>query len=870
MFNLENAIKEWKRTLRKHPDFEDGDIEELESHLRDEIDLLMADEHSEESAFITASEHIGEPGNIGNELHVNRSSGKRFTPVGLQNSGIAMLLPSYIKVAWRNLINRKSYSLINILGLAVGLCSCMLIALYVQYELSYDAFHQKSDRIYRVLREFDIPGLQTTISTTPPSLAPSAKQTLPVIEETVRLQNANLSVEYGDKKFVETGFLNTEDSFFNVFSFPLLEGHIALNNMNTVLITKRMVPKYFGNEQPLGKTLTVAGRELEVTGILVNPPSNSSLQFDFIGSIWRDDESWGRNSYTTFFLLNENADKGELTSQLSSVINQNIDPDNTQSGNSFIPHLQPVTGIHLGQGVNVDIDSRGNIQYLYLFIALALFIIVLACINFMNLATARSMERAREVGMRKALGGIRSQIALQFLGESLLLSFLAALLAVFLTRFGIPLLNNIAGTEVSFQNLLSVRNTISLFLLILVTGLIAGTFPAIVLSKFQPSKVLKGAFSVNQNSFLRKVLVVFQFTISIALLAGTALIFKQVQFMKNKGLGFNPDRVILVKQANFLANNRDPFLSQLLSIPGIENASSGFSVPGSFYVNSMWKPDTPDAKDHNFNYTFINPDYVEALELEILAGRSFSSSFPADTFNVILNEAAVSELGWTPQEAVKHKLIKDPYEFDIVGVVKDFNYYSLHSEITPLAMFGPRRPPLYVIIRISENTNLPAIVESIDTEWRKFSDFPLEYSFLADDLKAQYRTEKQLIQVFGVFAALGIFIGCLGLFGLTAFLVSKRTKEIGIRKILGANSIQVITLISSDLIKLVGIGFIIAVPLAWLLMDKWLQDFAYKTKISMWIFIGTGSVALAIALFTVSGQALKAALMNPSDSLKSE
>ncbi len=866
MFDLEKAIKEWKHSLRKNRGYEDGDIEELESHLRDRIDELIDSEISEKEAFELSSEEIGNIDVVGSELHKTRAKKIHWE----QPSGIVALLPNYIKIAWRNLVHRIGYSSINVVGLSVGIASCLLIALYVQYELSYDSFHESPDRTYRVLREFQLPDLEATISTTPPALAPTAKENFPAVEEAVRVQSASLTIEYADKKFVESSFLDVEEGFFEIFNFPLIKGEAALNRPNTILITERAASKYFGNENPVGKTLKVARRDLEVTGVLKNPPGNTHLQFDFIASLWEHELYWGRNNYTSYFLLREGTDKEEFTNQLAELISQNVDPEGTEAGNSFIPHLQPVKDIYLGQGVQVDIGSEGNIQYLYLFIALAIFIVILACINFMNLATARSMERAREVGVRKTLGGNRIQIAFQFLGESLLMAIIASLLAILICKLTLPFLNAIAESSITFGFLLTPGNLLGILTLTLLTGLIAGLYPAFILSNFQPSKVLKGTSFAGQGSLLRKSLVVFQFTISIALLAGTGIIYKQVHFMKSNGLGFSPENVILVEQAQFLGNQRSTFKGELERISGIELVSSGFSVPGSFFINSMWQTDISGTDAYNLDYSFVDFDYLETLELELVAGRSFSAAFPADTFNVILNESAVKDFGWTPDEAVNHKLIQGQREYDVIGVVKDFNYRSLHAEIYPLALFGPRRFPRYIVARVTEEASLPQIIENIDSEWKNLSSLPLEYSFLADDLQAQYEAEDNLMQVFSVFAGLAIFIGCLGLLGLAAFMVAKRTKEIGVRKVLGATSTQVVRLISTDLIRLVTIGFFVAIPLSWFLMSQWLKDFAYRTEISWWIFLLAGLIALTISLLTVSGQALRAAYMNPVNSLKSE
>ncbi len=869
MFDLEKEIENWKRKLRKSPGYEDGDIEELESHLRDRVDYLMERGKTAQAAFKEAITEIGDVDSLGDELFKAQST-RNATPYWEQSSGISALLPNYIKIAWRNLIQRKGYSIINVLGLSIGLASCLLIALYVQYEWSYDTFHDDADRSYLVLREFDIPDLQTTISTTPASLAPTAMENLASVERAVRTQMSSPVVSYGENEFIESAFLLSEEGFFDIFSFHFLEGSPQLDRPNTVLITESSRLKYFGEIDPIGQSLRVGNQELEVTGILSDPPPNSHLQFDFIGSLNNPQPNWGRNNFRTYLLLRPEHSTNIVLNGLSELIQSQTNPDGQISGNDFIPHLQPVAGIHLGQGVSVDIGSAGNIRYLYLFIALAIFILILACINFMNLATARSLERAREVGMRKTLGGNRTQIAFQFLGESVLMAIVAAFLAVLITYLTLPFLNDVAGTSISIAHFFTLENLVLLIIITLLTGLIAGGYPSFILSQFQPSHVLKGAFKPQKNSSMRKGLVIFQFTISIALLAGTAIIYKQIQFMKSTGLGFEPENVLLINRANFLGQDRTVFMNELSEISGVEYASSGFSVPGSFFINSMWQPDSPDADAHNLDYSFVNFDYVETLGLEVIAGRSFSTSFESDTFAVMLNETAAREFGWTPEEAIQHKLVRGTTEYNIVGVLKDFNYESLHSEVYPVALFGPLRTHRYIAVKVNPNANLPQIVQEVETRWKQFSSLAIDYSFLADELKAQYEAEDKLIRVFVVFAGLAIFIGCLGLFGLTAFMVAQRTKEIGIRKILGASITQVVRLISIDLLKLVSIGFLVAIPFSWFMMDQWLKDFAHKTEISWWIFPIIGLIALIIALVTVSGQAMRAAHMDPVKSLKNE
>jgi putative ABC transport system permease protein len=783
------------------------------------------------------------------------------------------MLTNYFKIALRTLRKHTGYAFINIAGLAVGLAACLLIGLYVHDEVSYDDFHAHADRTYRVLREFDIPDLHVTIQTTPPALASALKESMPAVEAAVRVNRASPVVERGTQKFVEADFIVADVGFFEMFSFPVLHGEASLDRPGTLVLTKAMATKYFAEDNPVGQNLLVGNDALEVVGVIADVPANSHLQFGFVSALEAPEPNWGLNNFLTYVLLREGASPEAVTPQIADLIRLNTDPEDEREGNDFIPHLQPITGIHLGQGVAVDIGSQGNILYVYLFTALAAFIVLLACINFMNLATARSAERAREVGMRKTLGARRVQLAAQFLGESVLMTALALVLALVLCQLTLPLLNNLADKSLAFSTLYNGPQALILVGLALLVGLVAGAYPALVLSGFQPSRVLKGAALPGGGDQLRKGLVVFQFAISIALLVGTGVVQHQLGFMKSAGLGFDADNVVLIEQANFLGSQRETFKQQIAQVPGVEAVTSGFSMPGTFFINSMWQPvaseEGPETEAQNMDYSFVDFDYTETLGIEIVAGRSLSQEFATDSSAAILNEAAVRDFGWSPEEAIGQRLAQGQTEYTVIGVAKDFHYRSLHAEIYSLALFGPRRAPRYVAARIAPE-DMPGTLAALQGIWKQFSDLPFEYAFLADDLAAQYRAEDRLAKVFGVFAGLAILIGCLGLFGLAAFMAAQRTKEIGIRKVLGASVGSLIGLLSKDFLNLVVLAFLIAAPVAYFAMNWWLEDFAYRVEISWPIFLMAGSLALAIALLTVSYQAIRAAVANPVESLRYE
>ncbi len=780
------------------------------------------------------------------------------------------MLRSYLTTALRALRRRKGYALLNVSGLALGLAACLLIGLYVQDELSYDAFHEKAERTYRVLREFDLPDLQTTIEVTPSALAPALKEGVPAVETAVRTGRSSPVVQRGTQRFVEPDFLWADEGFFDVFSFPLTEGEAALGRPGTLVISETMARKYFAGETPVGQTLRVGERELEVTGVMADVPESSSLRFGLVGSLATLDveSNWGLNNYATYVLLREGTSKAEATPQVAEVVNATVE-GTTRS--DFIPHLQPLTGIHLGQGVPVEIASAGNPLYVWLFAALAVFIVLLACINFMNLATARSAERTGEVGMRKALGAGRGQLAAQFLGESVLMTLLALVLALGLARLALPFLNALAGKSLAFSTLYVGPQVLVVVGLALAVGLVAGSYPALVLSGFEPTRALRGARSGTGGKRLRQGLVVFQFAISIALLIGTAVVFQQLQFMRSAGLGFEEENVVVIERTDRLAGQTEAFKSEVVRLPGVERAATGYSVPGSFFINTMWQepPADPDKEMHNMNYSFVGWGYVETLGIEMAAGRPFSQARGTDSTATVLNEAAARDFGWTPEEAIGKKITNGGPELTVIGVAEDFHYESLHAEVYPLALFAPLRAQQYTAVRV-EPDDVAGTLGALRSTWRRFSDLPFEYAFLADDLAAQYRAEDRLAKVFGTFAGLAVLIACLGLFGLAAYTAQRRTKEIGVRKALGASVASIVALLSKDFLKLVALAFVVAVPVAYLGVRWWLTGFAYRVTPGVWTFLLAGALAALIAALTISYQSVKAARTNPTEALRYE
>ena len=806
------------------------------------------------------------------------------------------MLRNYLTIALRNLRKRPGYTAINVLGLAAGLAGCILIGLWVEDELSYDDFHADADRTHRVLNAFDMPELQATVPFTPPALQPTLTADYPQVEAAVRVDDRDGVVQHGPQRGVESNVLLADDGFFDVFSFPLMRGTAALGRPGTALLTPSLATKYFPNADPVGQTIQYDGNELEVTGIVAAPPTNTHLDYTMIASLATLDlnaSNWGNNDWTTYVTLQPSASAAAFQSSLDKIVRDNLVPayraQGLDAGDDELPQrflLQPITSIHLGVGAP-DLAAgggAGSLTYVLLFSGLALFVLLLAVINFMNLSTARATERANEVGVRKAMGADRSQLAGQFLGESVILTAGALAVALGLCALFLPAFNDLAGKSIAAGALFSGGHLLAYAGLVAVVGLLSGSYPALVLSRFVPTETLRGtASSSGGNVRLRQGLVVAQFAISIALIAGTAVVHQQVAYMQSKGLGFNEENVVVLDRVRTISDPiqtqadargfRDrlaTFKQEVEQQSGVVEATSGFSLPGTLFINSMWQLDGPEAESHNFDYTFVGYDYVETLDIELAAGRDFSREVASDTAAVLLNEAGAREFGLTPEAAVGESVMRDDVPLEIIGVVENFHYASLRKEIGPVILFHEAlRLPQYVAVRTDPGQTAD-VLDGLRATWAQFSDLPIAYSFLADDLAAQYRTEARLEQLFTTFAGLAILIACLGLLGLAAFTAQQRTKEIGIRKALGATAAGIVRLLSKDFLKLVGVAFIIAVPVAYGAMSQWLQGFAYRIDLGAGVFLLAGVLALVVALTTVATQAWRAARTDPVTALRGE
>jgi putative ABC transport system permease protein len=794
-----------------------------------------------------------------------------------------LMLKNYLKITFRNIRKNKGYSFINISGLAIGMACCFLILIWVKDELSFDRFHANANAIYRVTEhQYDSSGDYFPVAVTPWPLAEALKTDFPEITESARLRIVSGGlISYKDKKFYENDFVAVDPSFLKMFSFPLIEGDLstALTEPHTILITKETAARYFGEEDPLGKVLTFHNRyDFKVTGVLEDVPHNSHIKFDFLvpfASTLRDfgwTDSWDTNNYTTYVQLVDNASLQRISEKISTYLKKN----NPQTGTKLI--LQPLTDIHLRSDYAIDLygSTEDKAIYVYAFSAIALFVLLIACINFMNLSTARSEKRSKEVGLRKVVGASRHNIIAQFYGESLLMTFMAFFAALFLVYLLLPAFNNVSGKQLTFDSLKEPVFMLGLLGIMLATGLASGSYPAVVQSSFKPVDSIKGLglriSPKSGKSTLRRTLVVIQFTLSIILIVGTLIVYKQIRFMMNKNLGYEKDSIVyFIKRAN-LRTQYDAFKSELLRESNIIGVTSSSDVPtysvhstGGFY----WEGKNPETHFliHQFS---VDHDYIKTFNMHIIAGRDFSREFPADasTQSFIVNETAVKAMGLENPVGTKFQLYDNKGQ--IVGVVEDFHFKSLQKAIEPLVLRIEPDRDSYVFVKF-RSEHMQEALASIRTVYDSFNpQFPLEYSFLDESVNQLYDSEQKTNKIFNYFTLFAIFISCLGLYGLAAYMAQQRTKEIGIRKVLGASIMNIMAGLSKEFILLVCLANAIAWPVAYYFMHKWLQHFATKTDLSAWIFIISGLAALFIALLTISYQSIRAATAHPAESLRYE
>ena len=799
------------------------------------------------------------------------------------------MFTNYIRTAWRNIQRHKGYAFINISGLAIGMACCILIIIFILTELTYDKFHQNANRIYRLGIDANVGGNVVTmpISNNPTALV-LAKDFSEVVSAVRLNRRSKLSVKFQGQHFFEEEAFYADNSIFEVFSFPLIKGdpHTALKTAYSLVLTEETAQKIFRDTDPLGKILRINDEDdYTVTGVVKNVPRNSHFTFNILCSFEtryaknrRAMEVWLNFNNYTYLLLQEGFNAQELEQKFPTLIEQYMGKTLKALGGEIKFFLQPLTSIHLHSHMEGELSGNGNILYVYIFSAIALFILFIACINFMNLATARSATRAREVSMRKVVGAQKRELIIQFLGESLLYSSFSLVLACGLVYLALPFFRSMTGIPMEF-NLMQMPWLIPGFIgLVLFVGLIAGSYPALFLSAFQPAAVLKGGFKAGAaNSRFRSVLVTAQFFISIVLIIGTFVIVNQLRFMKKKSLGFDQNHIIVSRiMDDSMEDNLDAIKFRIKQIPGVEQVSASSIVPGQQPDVSIFIPEgfTED-QSQLMERINIDTDYLPTLGIDIVAGRNFSREFGTDsTQTAIINETAVKRYGWENPLGKKIKAPGDKEgqwrELTVIGVVKDYHIASLHRVIAPMIMTHDDDYYNTLAIRLNRE-NQAATLSRLKSRWSEVDPVrPLDYFFLDETFDRQYRGEERLSEIIASFSIFAIFIACLGLFGMASFTAERRTKEIGIRKVLGATIPGLISLLSKDFLKHVLLANIVAWPIAFWAMRKWLQNFAYRTGVSLWIFLATGFLAVAISLLTVSYQSIKAALSNPVDAIKYE
>ena len=799
------------------------------------------------------------------------------------------MLKNYLLVALRTLRKQKLYGTINVLGLGLGIACCVLIAAYVWDELHYDQFHDNADRIQRVrVERIAADGSEELTANSSAPMAPAALETIPEIEAIVRVRrrsSASSFVVYGETRQYEDRAIVADSSFFRVFDgFRLLRGNpaTALTEPYTVVVTASTAARYFGDTDPIGETMEVDGADVRVTGIAEDPPSTSHFTFDFVVSLatldsefgggFGTDGNWWGLTYHTYALLHPEADVEAVDAAIRELPRRYIPGQEDDSGYRQLLYLQPLTDIHLTSHYEGEFSANGYTAYVWTFGAIALFILLLAVINFMNLATARAAERAAEVGMRKALGAERRQLALQFLGESVLYALAALVVAMVLIQLSLPAFNALAGKAIAVP--LASWLLPGLVAFTLGVGLLAGSYPAFVLSSFDPVAVLKGHRTLTRGARLRKGLVVFQFAVSIVLVVGALVVGQQLRYMQTQNLGFERDRLVTVgfNKIESIENSLDAFRDALLETPAIRAVTFSGAVPGGLMPTNVIarEPGMTEA-GQTFTVLPVDYDFVETYGLEVLAGRAFERS-RADSASFVLNETALRRLGWTdPEEAMGVELTRQFGDTrTVVGVVKDFHVTGLQEAVPPLVLYLRPEYCNYATINVAAGGERAALA-GLQSAWNRFApDRPLDYRFLDTAFGEQYRAEERVASVVRLFSGLALAIACLGLLGLVAFTTQQRTKEIGVRKVLGASVASVVMLLTKDFTRLVLAAVLIAAPVAWFAMERWLDGFAYRIDLGPGLFLLAGVLALAIALLTVSAHAVRAATADPVRSLRHE
>ncbi len=804
------------------------------------------------------------------------------------------MIRNYIKTAWRNLVKNKVFSFINVFGLAVGLACCMFIAAYLYSELTYDTYSVNSNQLYRVGLTTLGNGSVTDFPMVDVAVGPGMKRIYPQILDATRLSRRGpMFVVYKNRQFKEEKTVSVDSNFLRLFSIPLIQGDdkTALTEPKSIVITNALAVKYFGNEAPVGKMLKAGNDLMKVTGVIDKVPDNSHFHYDaFISSSTYPDlqQTWSNVNYYTYLLLDKNADPKKLEAQFPQLVAKYVVPEvqhdmgvslaeAQKAVNTFKFYLMPITDIHLHSSTKFDMEPNGDMSYVYIFGALAVFILLLACINFTNLSTASSSKRSKEVGIRKVMGSLKEWLVTQFLVESVMLTLLSMVLALGIVWVLLLYFNELAGKHISIWFFLGFKAIAVGIGLTLLVGILAGLYPAFFLSSFRIINVLKGTTGTEpaKKNFLQSSLVVFQFTISTALIIATFIVYQQLHYMQNKKLGYDKEQLLVLNDTYLLGNNEYAFKYQLMRDSRVVNATVSTDIPGNGNMSGteiypQEKASNETKNEIHSNIYRIDGNYLSTFGIKLASGRGVSPDFPADSSAVVINEAAVNELGWGRTDPIGKTIVRSGRRaFTVVGVVKDFNYTSAKQKVAPLMMLPMHRHGS-IILKIKA-TEVSTLIADIKKQWDEYkASGPFSYYFVDEQFASLYSAEQRTGHIFTSFAVIAVIIASLGLFGLAAFMIKLRVKEIGIRKVLGASSGNITAMLSAEFLKLVLIAVIISFPITWFAMHKWLQDFAYRINIQWWIFLLAGFIALLIAVVTISFQSIKAAIANPVKSLRSE
>lgn len=810
------------------------------------------------------------------------------------------MIKNYFKMAWRNLMKHKFISFINLFGLTIGLTCCLLITVYILHETSFDKYNTKADRIYRVTRSFNNKDGAVTLrlGTVAPPFGPLLQNYFPEITKMTRLLNNGGTVRYEEKIFNEDNMYFADENLVDIFSVDVTRGNPqkALMDPFTVMLSETVAKKYFGNQDPMNKVIRVNDRiNLKVTGIYKSFPSNAHIHPEIMASFNTLKDStlygqanlqnnYGNNSFFTYILLPENYDTKRMEARLPEFLNSRVQlggmPTGVKTSDATSLGLQKLTDIHLRSHLDLEAEVNGDISRVYIFSIIALIILLIACINYMNLSTARSTLRAKEIGIRKVAGATKKELIAQFLSESVLISLLAMVIAIALMQLILPWLNTLAGFSLSASVLLNWYCIPLILLVPFVVGIISGIYPALFMSSFQPVKTLKGLFRVGKSSIsFRQGLVVMQFTISIVLIITTAIVFQQLRYMQKATLGYNKEHIVILPQPFRTNEQYESFRNELLLNTNITNISRTSRIPTGRLLDSqnaaVVEGDSLQPVNSELKFLGADHDFITTYGIKMAAGRNYSRDFGTDTSNFIINEATVQVLGWgSPAKAIGKDLRYGGVRGKIIGVMQDFHFESMHQKIVPvvLVLVKPERVASfhYISVKINGN-NITDALRSVEKIWKtRVPETPYQFNFLDERFQQQYESEQKQGNLFTIFSLIAICIACLGLLGLSSFAITQRIKEIGIRKVLGAGSGTIVLLLSKDFLKLVAIAALIAFPVAWYAMHQWLSDFAYRISISWWIFIVAGIIASLVALLTISIQAIKAATANPVKCLRTE